>query len=175
MTEQFQRSLTWSGFALSVALVLAGCASQPPHQPPVLQADANVKSWSGRMALQVDSDYSTPNQSFSAAFELQGSAENGSLLLLSPLGSVVAKLQWSPGQAMLTQGDEVKSSTSLAALVQEVSGNDIPIAELFDWLAGRDVRSPGWTVDLSRIDEGRLSAHRSSPLPAASLRVVLEQ
>lgn len=174
MTEKFRRALTWPSLALSAALLLGGCASPSLHQP-TQPDDANSPYWSGRMALQVDSDNSAPNQSFSAAFELQGSAENGSLQLLSPLGSVVAKLQWTTDQATLTQGDEVKSSTSLTALVQEVLGNDIPVAVLFDWLAGRDASLPGWTVDLSRLAEGRLTAHRSSPPPAASLRVVLDQ
>jgi outer membrane lipoprotein LolB len=44
-------------------------------------------------------------QSFSASFELKGKPEQGELSLISPLGSVLGVLRWSPGEAVLDSGN----------------------------------------------------------------------
>lgn len=158
---------------LALSLLMAGCAQQAarPSADPARQAGAQQALWAGRMALQVEDAQA---QSFSAAFELQGSAEQGELRLFSPLGSTMARLQWQPGMALLEQGPEVRNSHSLPSLVQEMTGSTLPIAELFDWLQGQAREAPGWTVDLSRMAQGRLVAERHSPPPAASLRIALD-
>ena len=46
---------------------------------------------------------------------------------------------------------------------------------LFAWLRGRPEHVPGWQVDLSQLDDGRLVANRQMPLPTAVLRLVLER
>jgi outer membrane lipoprotein LolB len=51
----------------------------------------------------------------------------------------------------------------------------LPIAALFDWLAGRPAEVPGWQADLSGHAQGRLLAQRSLPAPVAVLRIVLER
>ncbi|CAB5667648.1 outer membrane lipoprotein LolB [Delftia tsuruhatensis] len=156
--------------AASLALLaLAGCAL-PPRQ---LQSDdtATAGHWSGRLALQVED---AQNQSFSAGFELLGTPVRGELLLFTPLGSTLARLLWAPGQASLQQGEDRKTSDSLAALVQELTGSDLPIAALFDWLQGRATAAAGWDVDLSRVEQGRLVARRHDPQPPAALRIVLD-
>jgi outer membrane lipoprotein LolB len=48
------------------------------------------------MALQVQD---AQQQSFSAGFELQGQPESGTLLVFNPLGSIMARLQWTRGGA----------------------------------------------------------------------------
>ncbi|WP_336691752.1 outer membrane lipoprotein LolB [Delftia acidovorans] len=157
--------------AAAALLALAGCAL-PPRQ---LQADATAPTaaghWAGRLALQVED---AQNQSFSAGFELLGTPQRGELLLFTPLGSTLARLLWEPGQASLQQGEERKTSDSLPALVQELTGSDLPIAALFDWLQGRATAAAGWQVDLSRMEQGRLSARRHDPQPPAALRIVLD-
>ena len=50
---------------------------------------------------------------------------------------------------------------------------DYPAA-LFDWLQGRATAAAGWQVDLSRMEQGRLSARRHDPQPPAALRIVLD-
>jgi outer membrane lipoprotein LolB len=162
----------WCAAAAATALLaLAGCAL-PPRQ---LQADAAAPAkaghWSGRLALQVED---AQNQSFSAGFELLGTPGQGELLLFTPLGSTLARLLWTPGQASLQQGDDRKTSDSLPALVQELTGSDLPIAALFDWLQGRATAAAGWEVDLSRMGQGRLLARRHDPQPPAALRIVLD-
>nr|WP_034388726.1 outer membrane lipoprotein LolB [Comamonas composti] len=158
-------------------LGLAGC-SQLPRQLPGDTAQALAGHWSGRMALQVQDTQSygaDQNQSFSAAFELQGTPHNGELLLLTPLGSVLARLSWTPDQASLEQGGNSKSSDSLQSLVLELTGTELPIPALFDWLHGQPTSVPGWETDLSRMEQGRLLAQRLDPAPSATLRIVLDQ
>ncbi|MDB5848153.1 MAG: hypothetical protein JWP29_1905 [Rhodoferax sp.] len=148
---------------------MAGCAN-----PGLLKRDgaADAAFWTGRLALQVEDSAS---QSFSAGFELKGSAQSGELALFTPLGGTLAVLSWQPGEARLLADGKTRSFDSIDALVQQATGSVIPVAALFDWLAGRATEVPGWRADLSRVADGRVSAHRNDPLPAADLRVVFER
>nr|WP_192882295.1 lipoprotein insertase outer membrane protein LolB [Paracidovorax avenae] len=163
-----RRSLV--GALAGCALVLAGCASPP--RPPRTAEQAGTRRWNGRMALQVDDPAVNP---VSAGFELSGGPQHGELVLLNPLGNVLATLEWSPAGAVLQKGGERRTSPSLDALVLELTGSALPVAALFAWLDGDAVAVPGWTVDTSRLDDGRLTAQRQSPLPEATLRIVLDR
>lgn len=133
--------------------------------------DGEENVWSGRLALQVEDRAS---QSFSALFELRGSAQNGGLVLISPLGSRLAQLDWKDGHAQLATGaQEVRTSDSLENLLQDVTGTRIPITTLFSWLQGTQATAPGWEADLSGLAEGRLIARRDNPAPKATLRIAL--
>lgn len=149
--------------------LLAACA-QPPAPKP--SADPAMGAWSGRLSLQVDD---AAAQSFSAGFELNGRPEQGQLIVLNPLGNVMATIDWSPGKAVLVDGGTRRESASLDALVQELTGSALPVSALFGWLRGEAVQVTGWEADLSRIDEGRLMAQRLAPPPQATLRVVLSR
>ena len=153
---------------LVCSALLVGCAN-----PKLLQRDAadSTAFWSGRLALQVED---ASSQSFSAGFELKGSARQGELALFTPLGGTLAVLSWQPGMAQLQSDGKTRSFDSIDALVQEATGSVIPVAALFDWLDGRATEVPGWRPDLSRQAQGRVSAQRSQPLPRADLRVVFE-
>lgn len=125
------------------------------------------------MALQVES---TPPQAFFAGFELRGNARAGELLLFSPLGSTLAALSWTPGSARLRQGGEVREFGSVDELARAATGAAFPVRALFAWLDGDAATSvAGWRADLSRLADGRLSAARSDPQPAAELKLVLQQ
>jgi len=157
----------WTAWLLAVAcaLWLAGCA-----QPSPTASGAEEDSWSGRLALQVEGQAS---QSFSALFELRGDARSGGLVLISPLGSRLAQLDWSDGRAQLVSAQETRTSDSLDALLQDVTGTRIPVAALFGWLHGTQATAPGWSADLSSLADGRLIARRDSPTPSATLRIAL--
>ncbi len=150
----------WLGASLA-----AGCAVST-HTPSL------PLRWSGRLALQVPDD---PSQSFSAGFELRGAAEAGELELMAPGGATIALLQWMPGRARLS-GPAVPARQAASAedLTRELTGAAVPIAALFDWLAGRPTAVPDWRVDLSGQPQGRLRAQRLRP-PLAELRVVMER
>ncbi len=149
-----------------VVLSLVGCATSRPG------AEKPAAYWSGRLALQLQS---TPPQNWSASFELQGSAEQGQMVLLSPLGTTLAKLSWSPRSALLEQGADKTESSNLQSLSQKLTGTDLPIHAIFEWLQGRETSARGWNVDLSALNEGRLSARRMAPAPEALLRILLDR
>lgn len=155
---------------LFTVFFLAGCA-----QMPRATAQDGLKNdfWTGRISLQVQSE---PAQSFSASFELKGRAERGELTLISPLGNVLGVLRWSPGEAVLDSGGgKVQRFASVDELMAQATGAAVPIDALFAWLRGDNAAASGWSADLSRHQEGRISAKRSQPAPQADLRVVLDQ
>jgi outer membrane lipoprotein LolB len=150
---------------LVTAGLLAACATP---QRTVLPGE---EVWSGRLVMTVQSD---PPQSFSAGFDLIGSAQAGELQLTSPLGTSLASVVWRPGSAEMRQGGEVRRRGSLDELTAELSGTPVPVAALFGWLRGHADEVPGWQADLSRQPEGRITARRFAPQPAAELRVVVQ-
>lgn len=147
-------------------LALTGCATQRP------QPASALPFWSGRLALQL---HSSPPQNWSASFELQGFAEQGQLVLLSPIGTSLARLTWTTEAALLEQGQDRLESPNLQSLSQRLTGTDLPIKALFQWLAGQPADAPGWQVDLSDYTQGRLIARSSSSAPVAVLRIVLDR
>ncbi len=60
------------------------------------------------------------------------------------------------------------------ALSTDLGGTVVPVAALFAWLKGEPTEVDGWQADLSRHSEGRITARRPKPLPAAELRLVFE-
>ena len=109
-------------------------------------------SWSGRLGLQVR-DPLGPEQSFSAAFHLQGNPEQGRLDIFNPLGSQIAQLQWHPGGALLIQGDRYTPSQSLQELLRQSLGTALPVQALFSWLRDQPATAshPAYHPAIARI------------------------
>ena len=149
------------------AWVLGGCATAQHTR-----LSAGPSTWSGRLALVVQSD---PVQSFAGSFELSGTAENGELALFTPLGNQVARLQWSPTAVTLDDGRSQRQYSSLADLTEHLTGAALPVPALFQWLQGQDSLAAGWSVDLSDFGNGKLRAQRHEPLPSAILRMTLDR
>ena len=153
------------GLSVVLAIALAGCATSRKPPPP-----AGQPHWVGRLTLKVEDN---PRLSFSAGFDLRGSAREGTLELATPLGNTAALLEWSAAGARLqVPGEPPRQAPSLEALVRAATGTEVPIAVLFDWLAGQPTPALGWQVDLSQRGQGRLQARRQQP--PAELRLVLE-
>jgi outer membrane lipoprotein LolB len=164
--------------AVLPAVLLAACAQVPRNLAPDVVA--------GRLAVQVDAFNEAPARSFSAAFELQGNAERGTLQLTSPLGTVLARAQWAPGQALLQTSQGDRRDNSLDALSVRMRGEPMPLAALIEWLHGRPwtgapvsrladgFEQLGWRVDLSRFGDGVLVAQRPQQ-PAIGVRARLDQ
>jgi outer membrane lipoprotein LolB len=169
--------------ALLTALsMLVACATQPASDPA-----AALGPWtSGRLSLKADASADRAAQSLSAAFELRGTANQGELRMLSPLGSVLAAARWQPGLVLLNTPQSVQRFADLQTLSRQVLGEEVPLAALPDWLAGRPwagaLHQPqpggfeqlGWRVQTDRLAEGWVSARRDSA-PAVQLRVRLDR
>ncbi|MGV8804033.1 MAG: outer membrane lipoprotein LolB [Polaromonas sp.] len=163
------RSLLLCG-CLFATFLIAGCARSPSASA---LNGLNNEFWSGRLSLQLQSE---PQQFFSAGFELKGKPERGELTLISPLGNVLGVLRWSPGQAELESGKQnIQHFDSVDALMLRATGAAVPLSALFAWLQGDNAHVNGWRADLSRYNEGRISAQRTQPAPRADLRVVLDR
>jgi len=143
---------------------LSACSTLPSPRP----STADV--WSGRLGLQDAS-----GQQWHAAFELQGSAQQGELILLSPLGSTLARLRWDSQQAVLERGQQRWQQANVEQLSQQLTGTALPMGLLFDWLQAKATSAEGWLPDLSGLGEGRILARRESPAPAVNLRIVLDR
>lgn len=157
----------WAALTITL-LLLAACASPPRVITPPGQP---VTQWNGRLALRIDAD---PVQSFSAGFELKGNAQAGELSLYSPLGATIAQMVWTPGDARLRWDGKERSFDSMDALTLQATGTELPVAGIFQWLAGQDVSALGWQADLRELPKGRLVARRSAPLPSVEMRLVIE-
>ena len=155
----------WLPLLLGIAL-LSACAG--PQRKPATEADAH---WQGRLALKV---FSKPVQALSANFDLQGRPEQGELILSSPMGTVLARMQWGPGLATLAANGQQQRFDSLQELARKATGTELPVASLFAWLQGRDEAAPGWQVELKDLPNGRLQASHLEEVQA-ELKIILDQ
>ncbi len=128
--------------------------------------------WQGRIAVKVSS---TPEQAFSANFELEGSSQTGRMDLTTALGTTVARMQWNSEGAELQASGATRMYPSLAELTLATMGAELPVSSLFQWLRGEAAPSAGWQSDLSHWDAGRISAQRQSPEPRVDLKILLER
>jgi outer membrane lipoprotein LolB len=183
----------WS-LIVSLLFALGGCATALNPKPTSnLAPKGGVEGgeWSGRLSLKVTADKPEKNTSFSASFELSGSADQGTWLLLSPLGSTVARLDWGPQGAVLLSNERgtepgqgpglaPRQFESIESLLSHTPVSGLPFAALFDWLQGKPTAVAGWRVDLSQFSSGKLRAQRLSAgfatlEPAIDLRLVLDR
>ncbi len=153
---------------LFLSLLIAGCAL-PPKGVNAKFEDAST--WRGRLAVRVDT---AQPQSFSAGFELTGSALAGEMTLFNPLGGTAAVLTWDAQTATMRVNGNVQHFQSLGELINRAVGTEIPVGALFAWLAGDIVVTEGWRPDLSQHASGRITAKRMDPAPSVELRLVLD-
>ena len=158
---------------LIATFLIAGCAHKKVDASiNDARNEGKISFWAGRISLQIQSE---PVQAFFAAFELKGHADNGELTLISPLGSILGIMRWSPTEATLEQNGSTKRFASTDELLAQTTGAAVPVSALFDWLGGKNTTTPGWTADLSQQGNGRIIAKRTSPAPEAELRIVLDK
>lgn len=158
---------------LATTFFIAGCST------PTRATDSNhpeTPPWHGRLAVRVEADSPhNSDQSFSAEFELNGSALTGELTLYTPLGNTAAALSWSPQTAILRANGDVRYFDSLDNLIKQTVGTEIPVEALFAWLSGDNLIAAGWHADLSQHASGKITARRTEPRPQAELRLVLDK
>jgi outer membrane lipoprotein LolB len=125
----------------------------------------------GRFALVIDTE---PQQSFLSSFDLTGGWPNGVLTIYNPLGMQMVKLEWSPQNARLLQGGQVREFENLEKLIFQTTGTKLPAAALVDWLSGKPTPAEGWNVDASEWHLNRLVLERVQPAPRTVLRIAFE-
>jgi outer membrane lipoprotein LolB len=168
LASRGSRFVQLASFLLAL-IFIAGCAHK---QESIAINGSENGPWVGRISLQIQSE---PPQAFFAGFELKGSAEQGELTLVSPIGSVLGLLRWSPTEALFESGRDVKRFSSVDVLLEQTTGAPIPTTALFDWLHGKNTETNGWSADLTRQNSGRITAQRLEPSPQIDLRIVLDQ
>jgi len=162
---------------------LAGCAA--PRLAPS-QQNTSIEL-AGRLSL-----VSGPAEAQKALYGgfrlvLQGQ-EAGEFEVFSPLGQMLARARWSPGQASLDDGRQTQRFASFDAMTRAALGVALPQAALQDWVRGQPASALpsqelpdgafvqlGWTVRPVWRD-GRLAllqAQRGGADPA-QLRMVID-
>ena len=158
---------------VGILMCAGGCTTTAGLQSgsPPFQVSQTRQHWQGRIGVKVTEPQP---QSFSANFELDGEADQGSLRLLTPLGTTLALMQWVPGSAILSTTGEPRAFDSLTKMTQGTLGFDLPIAALLDWLRGAATAIPYWEVDLTDLGNGKLAARRSAPDMKAELKLLID-
>jgi len=163
----------FASLLLSLLLLLSVIGCAVPSRISEEKA-AQTARWIGRLSVRVEASQAQGPQAFSSSFELQGGPAQGQLLFFTPVGSTAAAITWSPQQAHMQAGTDIQYFNNITELIEHVLGTQVPVAALFAWLAGDHLSLDGWQVDQSQFDHGKITARRSSPLPGAEIRVVLE-
>jgi outer membrane lipoprotein LolB len=126
--------------------------------------------WQGRLSVYVES---RPVKQFHASYILSGTPTEGQLQLNSPFGNTIAIIRWNKNGAILDTHTEQTHYPSTGVLIKEITGADISIDTLFDWLQGRSTTTHGWEIDYHRFADGMLLAKRQEPQPFVTIKIVL--
>jgi outer membrane lipoprotein LolB len=139
-------------FLLAFVAFLGGCAGLPPEDGADLpQAPVELQRWElhGRLAVRAGTD------SAQGALTWNHSTDRQRILLRSPLGQTIARLTLDASGARLEDGrEETRTAASAEALLREVTGWHVPLAELDWWVRG--VPAPGAVQWMERDGDGRL-------------------
>lgn len=148
--------------------LLAGCASVPPAALPGREQIREF-ALEARFALRI----TLPDQAAqSSGGRLSWEHRNGSdrVLVANPLGYGVAEIDTTPTLSRLrTANGEIHESADADGLMEEVTGQRLPITRLPAWLLGRSdgtaeisrddhdrparLREAGWQIDYAYDDE----------------------
>ncbi|SRR5690606_35765632 len=134
--------------SVAAAALLVGCAG-----PARIAGDTPAFERTGRFAVNVSDPASTP-EAVQGGFAWR---DTGSLLqldLVNPLGSTLARIRVDSAGAVLERSDgSTQAAPDADALLAQVLGTALPVANLRDWLQGRT--GPGRITDLQRDAQGR--------------------
>lgn len=153
--------------ALCASLLLGACASAPLAPLP---ARDQIRDFAleARFALRVTQ---TGQKAENAGGRLSWEHKNGNnhLLIANPLGFTLAEIDTTPELSRLQTADgKIRTSPDAEALIEEVTGQRLPIIQLPGWLLGQnpgpDTRldpngrpsrrhEAGWTIDYTYADD----------------------
>ncbi len=132
----------------------------------------------GQMGIKLGAWHSDPARGMSFGFFFQGQVEQGSLSLMTPLGSQVAQVDWTPTSATLRRvgpgGGEDIQRGSIEELAETALGEALPLQTLVHWMQGHpdpglphrtlqdagNFEQRGWLIDTHERAQGRVVATR---------------
>jgi len=136
--------------ALLPVLALFGCAAPMPREAPVPGTEPALITGfqlSGRVAVKYD------GQGFSGGLRCQRNGDTDDLLILSPLGQGVARIERDAEGVTLTAPDQRPyRAKDTAELTQQVLGWRLPLDGLRYWALG--VAAPA-TAAIPEVDAGQ--------------------
>ena len=153
--------------ALLAGGLLAGCASVPPEQS-VPRDRVRDFALEARFALRISQPDKPPE---SSGGRLDWEHKNGRdrILIANPLGVGIAEIETGPALSRLHSGDgRYHESSDPDALIEQVTGQRLPIRQLPGWLLGRGdpaqidndangrparLQEAGWQVDYAYADD----------------------
>ena len=165
-------------------MALDGCATP---QLPQSSEPANTLALAGRLSLVSGTPDAQKALYGGFRLVLRG-AVSGEFEVFSPLGQMLAKAQWSPGQASLDNGRQTQHFASFDDMTRAALGVALPQAALQDWVRGRPASSLpsqpltdggfeqlGWKVQPAWRD-GQLALLKAQRLAGdpAELRMAIE-
>jgi len=178
--------------------LIAACAQVPPlplAQPTeaIASPDTTLSrapiALQGQLGVKLGAWGAEPARGMSFGFFFQGQAEQGSLSLMTPLGSQVAQVEWSPTFATLRRigpggGEDIRRG-SIDELAQTALGEPLPLQTLIHWMQGRpDPALPhlahpeagtfeqgGWLIDAREHPQGRILATRQGQAGLRDARI----
>ena len=118
-------------------MALGGCATP---QLPQSSEPANTLALAGRLSLVSGTPDAQKALYGGFRLVLRG-AVSGEFEVFSPLGQMLAKAQWSPGQASLDNGRQTQHFASFDDMTRAALGVALPQAALQDWVRGRPASS----------------------------------
>ena len=153
--------------ALLACGLLAGCASVPPEQL-VARHEVHDFALEARFALRVNLPDRAPE---SSGGRLDWEHKNGRdrILIANPLGVGIAEIETGPTLSSLRTGDgRHHQSNDPDDLIEQVTGQRLPVRQLPGWLLGRGnsaridndasgrparLSEAGWQVDYAYADD----------------------
>ncbi len=157
--------------APSAPLPNPSATPSPAALTPLARLPLQGAQYAGRISVTIQSE---PQQHLNAEVELTGDATQGELKVYGPFGSLLAILQWQPERAVLIEGERRRTVKNIDWLIERVTGAPLPVALIFDWLAGRPVRNDDWSVEPRTNPQAPLRATRLQPLPRIELILALK-
>ena len=156
--------------ALLACSVLAGCANTP-HGLPAPRDQVRDFTLDARFALRVSLP-ERPAESSGGRLAWEHRNGNDRILVSNPLGVGLAEIETSPTLSRLHTADgQTRESADADALMEEITGQPLPIRQLPDWLLGRAKRpgnlkndgngrplhlaEAGWQINYAYDDDAR--------------------
>lgn len=166
----------------SAVLLTTLSACQTPQQPkasfardPLMARQPQQQQWQGHFSIKLGPWGKQDSEGQSFTFYLQTQGQNGELDLMTPLGTQLAQVIWSPGGTRIESSQGTQHYTSLSDLSEQLLGEDVPLQALPHWLQGlpspdlapatvladhTGFQQAGWAIDAHGLPEGKLQATR---------------